>query len=265
MFDNLPAELQAALGQVQEWIAPPQGMSGARVELARTTHGAYALKYAVGALYGSWLAREYRVLSALSPLALPVPRPHALVRRDTGVTPERWLLMDAFPRRNTLGSVAQNRRHLNTRLAAARLRADIGAYSRVSGSCRRATSPTHLAGCHVGRSRRKTLRHFSVDGTPELLAHLRQTRPQPVSPTLIHGDYTIDNVMVANGRVCGVIDWSGGAMGDPRHDLALATRPQDEAFSAEREADLQAFYEGYGSPPLSQTEFDYYNGLDEFF
>ena len=264
MFDNLPAELQAALGQVQEWIAPPQGMSGARVELARTTHGAYVLKYAVGTLYGSWLAREYRVLSALSPLALPVPRPHALVRRDTGVTPERWLLMDAFPG-ETLSAVLLKTTGTSTRVSLLRdfgqTLARIHAPAVPAGVPR--PQPTWLDAMLDEAA--ENLEHFSVDGTPELLAHLRQTRPQPVSPTLIHGDYTIDNVMVADGRVCGVIDWSGGAMGDPRHDLALATRPQDEAFSTEREADLQAFYEGYGSPPLSQTEFDYYNGLDEFF
>jgi aminoglycoside phosphotransferase (APT) family kinase protein len=264
MFDNLPAELQAALGEVQEWITPPQGMSGARVELARTTHGTYALKYAMGALYGSWLAREYRLLSALSPLALPAPRAHALVRRDTGVAPERWLLMDALPG-ETLSAVLLKTADTPTRRTLLRgfgqILARIHASAVPTGVPR--PQPSWLDAMLDEAA--ENLEHFSVDGTPELLAHLRQTRPQPVLPTLIHGDYTIDNVMVADGRVSGIIDWSGGALGDPRHDLALATRPQDEAFRADREADLQAFYEGYGSPPLSQTEFDYYNGLDEFF
>lgn len=264
MFDHLPAELQAALGEVQEWITPPQGMSGARVELAHTTHGIYALKYAVGALYGSWLAREYRVLSALSSLSLPVPKVHTLVRRDTGVAPERWLLMDALPG-ETLSAVLLKTVDTPTRQMLLRGFGQILARIHTSAPPASVPHPQPTWLDAILDDAAENLEHFSVDGTPELLAHLRQTRPQPVSPTLIHGDYTIDNVMVADGRVSGIIDWSGGALGDPRHDLALATRPQDEAFKADREADLQAFYEGYGSPPLSQTEFDYYNGLDEFF
>ena len=34
----------------------------------------------------------------------------------------------------------------------------------------------------------ENLEHFAVDGTPELLAHLRSTRPPPVATALIHGD-----------------------------------------------------------------------------
>ena len=264
MFDNLPTELQAALGDVQEWIAPPQGMSGAHLELARTTHGTYALKYAVGALNGSWLAREYHVLSALSPLALPVPRPHALVRRDTGIAPERWLLMDALPG-ETLSAVLLKTTDAPTRHMLLRSFGQTLARIHTSAVPTSVPHPQPTWLDAMLDEAAENLEHFSVDGTPELLAHLLQTCPQPIPQTLIHGDFTIDNVMVVDGHVSGVIDWAGGALGDRRHDLALATRPQDEAFSADREAELQAFYEGYGSPSLSQTEFDYYNGLDEFF
>ena len=48
-------------------------------------------------------------------------------------------------------------------------------------------------------------------GTAELLERLRRRRPPPGPPTLIHGDFTIDNVLVAGGRVAGAIDWAGAA------------------------------------------------------
>lgn len=261
MFDNLPAELQTVLGQVQEWSTPPQGMTS-RVALAHTHQGVYALKYATGSLYGSWLTREYCVLSALDTLHLPIPRAHALVRRDTGITPERWLLMDALPG-ETLSAVLLKTTDVMTRHALLRDFGQTLARIHAAPASLPHPQPTWLDAMLDEAA--ENLEHFSVDGTPELLARLRHTHPQPIPQALIHGDYTLDNAMVADGRIIGVIDWSGGAMGDPRYDLALATRPQREAFGTEREADLQAFYEGYGSPPLSQTEFDYYNGLYEFF
>ena len=263
MFDQLPTELQSVLGPVQEWVSPPQGMTS-RVAVARTAHGSFAVKYAAGALYGSWLFREYRVLSALAPLGLTAPKPYAFARRDTGVTPERWLLMDALPG-ETLSAVLLKTNDTATRLALLKnfgqTLARIHAMPIPAGLPQ--PKPTWLDS--MLEEAGENLEHFSVDGTPELLARLRQTRPQSISPTVIHGDYTLDNVMVDAGRVTGVIDWSGGSVGDPRYDLALATRPQPEAFGNQREADLQAFYEGYNAPPLSQRDFDYFSGLYEFF
>jgi aminoglycoside phosphotransferase (APT) family kinase protein len=94
---------------------------------------------------------------------------------------------------------------------------------------------------------------------------MRSNQPDPVAPTLIHGDYTIDNVLVEGATVTGIVDWSAGAAGDPRHDLALATGAKQEAFGLQREADLQAFYSGYGGQRLSDNELEYFLGLDEFF
>jgi aminoglycoside phosphotransferase (APT) family kinase protein len=107
------------------------------------------------------------------------------------------------------------------------------------------------------------LAHFHVDGSSELLVRLQRDRPADVPAALIHGDFTLDNVLVAGNAVSGVIDWSGGDWGDPRYDLALAIRPEPEAFGTQ--ADLQAFFEGYGSRPLSDDEYRYFVGLYEFF
>jgi aminoglycoside phosphotransferase (APT) family kinase protein len=107
------------------------------------------------------------------------------------------------------------------------------------------------------------LAHYPVDGSPELLERLQGNRPADVPATLIHGDYTLDNVLVAGNAVSGVIDWSGGDWGDPRYDLALAIRPEPEAF--DNPGDVEAFFEGYGSRPLSDDEYGYFNSLYEFF
>ncbi|HEX5415882.1 MAG TPA: phosphotransferase, partial [Chloroflexota bacterium] len=107
------------------------------------------------------------------------------------------------------------------------------------------------------------LARFPVDGSPALLDWLRRNQPPVVPPTLIHGDFTLDNVLVQEGRVSGIIDWSDGSLGDPRYDLALATRPDEGLFQSP--ADFQAFAAGYGAglPPAEIHE--YFVGLYEFF
>ncbi|MEK4521882.1 phosphotransferase [Psychrobacillus sp. FSL W7-1457] len=103
--------------------------------------------------------------------------------------------------------------------------------------------------------------HYKVDGNEELLTYLKFNQPKPIPQTLIHGDCTIDNVLVKDGMVYAFIDLAGVAHGDPRYDLALATRSiQSNPLLVE------AFYEGYDSTPISIEEFKYFDGgLYEFF
>jgi len=105
--------------------------------------------------------------------------------------------------------------------------------------------------------------HHRVDGTAELLRRLIEDRPAPAPSTLIHGDFTLDNTLVADGRITGVIDWAGGGAGDPRYDLALAIGAEPEAFRSR--ADLASFWRGYGDSSLSAAEQRYFLDLYEFF
>ena len=74
------------------------------------------------------------------------------------------------------------------------------------------------------------LQNEKVDGTKLLLEKIKYNKPNVYKQTLIHGDFTIDNVLVSNGVITGVIDWSGGGYGDPRYDVSLAIRPKPHAF-----------------------------------
>jgi len=64
-----------------------------------------------------------------------------------------------------------------------------------------------------------------VDDVARLLAeHI----PDPLEPTVVHGDYRLGNMMVARDeptRIVAVLDWEMGAIGDPRADVGylLAT------------------------------------------
>jgi aminoglycoside phosphotransferase (APT) family kinase protein len=68
-----------------------------------------------------------------------------------------------------------------------------------------------------------TLRDHS-DRSRELLSRcqeavLRFVDRVPEMETIVHWDFTPDNVLVRDGRVSGVIDWEGVRAGDPAFDL----------------------------------------------
>ncbi len=53
----------------------------------------------------------------------------------------------------------------------------------------------------------------------EAYAWVRSRPPDPVVPTLVHGDYRIGNLLIADGRISAVLDWELSYVGDPRFDL----------------------------------------------
>jgi len=95
------------------------------------------------------------------------------------------------------------------------------------------------------------LKNYKVDGNEKLLEFIKTNKPNLYKQTFIHGDFTIDNVLVSNGVITGVIDWASGAYGDPRYDVSLAIRPKSNAF--EHEIDKVIFFEGYGKRLLMIT------------
>lgn len=53
----------------------------------------------------------------------------------------------------------------------------------------------------------------------EAYAWVRSRRPDPVQPSLVHGDYRIGNCLVEDGHVSAILDWELSHVGDPRFDL----------------------------------------------
>jgi aminoglycoside phosphotransferase (APT) family kinase protein len=56
----------------------------------------------------------------------------------------------------------------------------------------------------------------------EVGAWLAVNVPEPLAPTVVHGDYRLGNTMVAHAdptRILAVLDWEMGAIGDPRADV----------------------------------------------
>jgi aminoglycoside phosphotransferase (APT) family kinase protein len=99
-------------------------------------------------------------------------------------------------------------------------------------------TPTLAAFARPGSYNERQARRFAqlweINKTRELPrvdevgAWLGQHVPEPLAPTVVHGDYRLGNTMVGHReptRILAVLDWEMGAIGDPRADVGylLAT------------------------------------------
>jgi aminoglycoside phosphotransferase (APT) family kinase protein len=63
-----------------------------------------------------------------------------------------------------------------------------------------------------------------IPAIEELARRLRAALPTSPPPTIVHGDYRLDNTMLAPGdagRIVAVLDWEMATLGDPLSDLGL--------------------------------------------
>lgn len=258
---DLPQEFRDTLGEVRNLTFPKQGCTS-EVAVVECANGKYVVKRARGEQYGAWLAEEHRVLTALALLPLTIiPKPYHFVRRTTLAGDESWLLMDYLPGESV------GERLLQVKNGGER-EAILRSFGRALALLHMLPVPPELTGGEpwleqMLQQARFNLDNYQVDGSTELLEHLVENHPAEVQSQLIHGDFTIDNVLMVGTEVTGVIDWSGGAYGDPRYDIALAIRPQEEGFQTPE--DVQTFYAGYGLNTLSAEELNYFVDLYEFF
>jgi len=94
-------------------------------------------------------------------------------------------------------------------------------------------------GSYLDRQVRRFSQLWQINQTRELPAvedvgrWLAANVPEPLPPTVVHGDYRLGNTMVAPDeptRIVAVLDWEMGAIGDPRADVGylLATYSEPE-------------------------------------
>ncbi|GAC1448693.1 MAG: phosphotransferase family protein [Ktedonobacterales bacterium] len=171
--------------------------------------------------------REYRVLQALAPTQVPVPRP-VLACADAEVIGAPFYLMervDGFVIRRTLPPAFDDpaaRAGLGHALidALADLhsvdwqRAGLGDFGKPAGYLERQLR--RWTG-QLEASRTRPLPDLDAVSA-WLAAHLPESGPA----TIVHGDYRLDNVMVAPqppARILAIVDWEMATLGDPLADL----------------------------------------------
>jgi aminoglycoside phosphotransferase (APT) family kinase protein len=257
-LNELPIEINEVLGDIKNIRFPKQGYTS-DVGVIETNDTTYVVKRAKGEQFCSWLSKEAFVLNALQNSSLPIPKVFKYVDKNEGA--QSWLLME-FLEGETVREALLSEQNKEKRMDIIYLFGKI--LSQIHNSpCPEELESSSLWIDEMLKNAEYNLNHYEVDGTRELLEKLKTKRPKPFKQTLIHGDFTIDNVLVKNGKITGIIDWSGGAFGDPRYDVALAIRPKKNAFEEE---DATIFFEGYGSKIINKEENQYFDsGLYEFF
>lgn len=229
---DLPPELRALVDTAVPFTDPPRQGRTSRVVFARDLRGnPVVIKRAVGP-YVELMRREAQVLSVVHPLGVPAPELLLFVERSGWSGVEGWLVT-----RRLLGvtlDVALQSEGDPVRRAA--LLTDFGrTLARVHG-----VAPAELSSGDWLEQFMRVAKVLNPLVDRGHLERLRKARPKSTSPTLIHGDLFLDNVLTLEGRVTGVIDWAFADVGDARFDVAVASREWSWG-------DWEAFAAGYGS------------------
>jgi aminoglycoside phosphotransferase (APT) family kinase protein len=200
------------------------------------------------------MSREYRVLTALRDTEVPVPEAVAFCA-DADVIGAPFYLMREVP-----GVVLRTASD-----SAVLTRAQAGSLSDVLARTLAAIHAVDTAGLDglgrgAGYLRRQLTRWQrqwelsttrEVDGYPELVSRLEAGLPAEGEVTLVHGDFRLDNTIVAldpGPRVAAVVDWEMATLGDPLADLGLTltywTDPghNDETLSVGQPTSVDGFW-----------------------
>ncbi|WP_181779394.1 phosphotransferase family protein [Pseudonocardia pini] len=239
--DSLPGLDLDRLCEYLERARP--GLLGGPVRARLVTGGRSNLTYEVTDGRRSWIvrrpplgpvlgtahdmAREARVLAALGPTEVPVPRVD-LFCEDPTVIGAPFIVMERVGGRtyrraaeiapSGVAAVRTMSTHLVNTLGAIHsvdpVAAGLADLGRAEGFLHRQVRRWRI---QLGRAGDRGLA-----GADALHAALASGVPEAGRTRLVHGDYRLDNVLVdAEHRVTGVIDWELATLGDPLTDLAL--------------------------------------------
>jgi aminoglycoside 3'-phosphotransferase-1 len=90
---------------------------------------------------------------------------------------------------------------------------------------------------------------------------LMQLRPDVSDLVVSHGDYSLDNVLIADAAVSGVIDVGRAGRSDPYQDIAIMWRDLGEFGAGLQDRFLNA----YGLADIDQRKLEFFLCLDELF
>ena len=231
---------------------PNQGATSTVYKL-HTTTGNYLLKSATKEKYREWLATEAEILKNPKSTNLPVPTFYTFIEENESshliMSFEKGIILT-----NALAQASTQQEKINL----------IKGFGQFLHRFHERAPILFIEDDWLERQFEKAekyIKNVQTSGTMELLKELKKNKPSPIKQTMIHGDCTTDNVLVVDGKVSLFIDVAGMIVGDPRYDIALATR----SIKNDKQL-LAAFYEGYQRYKLSEAEFQYFDeGLYKFF
>ncbi len=177
------------------------------------------------------MAREYRVISALGPTDVPVPRtlhlcedpaiigaPFYVMERVHGVIVHEELPPGLAPDAAARRRMSEAFVDALVRLHAVDIQAvGLESFGRPQGFMER---QVRRWGEQWERSKTRELPDLE-----ELRRRLARAVPESPAPTIVHGDYRLENMIFASGKpdtIVAILDWEMSTLGDPLADLGYA-------------------------------------------
>ncbi|RSD15411.1 phosphotransferase family protein [Amycolatopsis eburnea] len=201
------------------------------------------------------MTREFRVISGLRDTAVPVPEA-ILLCEDADVIGAQFYVMsfvEGTPYRTAdeLARLGEDR----TRVIADALvdtLVDLHAVDPAAAGLGDFGRPEGFLERQLRRWKKQldASRSRDLEGIEELHDRLAAAVPVSGKPSIIHGDYRLDNVLVdKHDRISAVLDWEMSTLGDPLTDLALLV-----AYAERDKVSLQFVSNASSAPGYPSTD-----------
>ncbi|MFD7691783.1 phosphotransferase family protein [Streptomyces sp. NPDC059374] len=173
------------------------------------------------------MKREHRVISALHPTSVPVPRP-LLLCEDEEVLGAPFYVMEfvegtPYRTADQLAPLGPQRTR-DAVLSLVDTLVGLHAVDPASVGLEDFGRPEGFLDRQLRRWGKQldASRNRDLAGIDELHATLGRRLPDSPAPTVIHGDYRLDNVLIgSDDRIKAILDWEMSTLGDPLTDLGL--------------------------------------------
>ncbi|MGW0878828.1 phosphotransferase family protein [Streptomyces sp. NPDC002671] len=176
------------------------------------------------------MKREHRVISALHPTQVPVPRPVLLCENpeDKEVLGAPFYVMEfveGTPYRTAqqLAPLGEERTR-NAVLSLVDTLVELHAVDPAEVGLADFGRPEGFLDRQLRRWGKQldASRNRELAGIDELHAALGRALPTSPAPAVVHGDYRLDNVLIgADDQIKAILDWEMSTLGDPLTDLGL--------------------------------------------
>ena len=173
------------------------------------------------------MGREFTVLAGLHPTPVPVPRPLLLCRDETVIGAPFYVMehVDGVPYR-TAGQLAEigPERTRKVLLSLVDTLVDLHSVDPAGAGLADFGRPEGFLERQLRRWDKQLTasRNRELPGIDQLRDRLGARLPLSGAPTVVHGDYRLDNVLVGpDDRIRAVLDWEMSTLGDPLTDLGL--------------------------------------------
>ncbi|WP_030676578.1 phosphotransferase family protein [Streptomyces cellulosae] len=176
------------------------------------------------------MRREHRVISALHPTNVPVPRPVLLCEDpENGAAPGASFYVMEFVEGTPYRTADQlaplgPERTRDAVLALVDTLVELHAVDPAEVGLADFGRPEGFLDRQLRRWGKQldASRNRELAGVDELHAALGRRLPESPAPAVVHGDYRLDNVLIGDDdKIRAILDWEMSTLGDPLTDLGL--------------------------------------------